>query len=274
MTTTPQLDDVTRRLQIVPPAEHQATGLGVRLLNSATAGVVVSKVGQLRSEFRSQGRMFGREMCKHVIGRQEGRATAYLFEETFGYEDRLHFLIHMESLDTYYDMVLMGDQDAAYRESLAQQRVAEGDAGESGAWDRLFLDGEMTSTVLLPRPVAGGVDPAVHSASAGIVLHRSAQVGVGFRAEALEAAEELAEQVNADRAGQAAVQLFEEAFGDVGRLHWLVSLRDLTAYRSLLGAGQLDLACRPGVFVDGSVRDVALTPHHWGLYATRAEQPG
>ena len=259
-----------RRAQIVPPAQHQIEPLPADLLHSANAGVVVQKVGQLRSEYRNEGRMFAREMAKHVNARQNGNATTFVYEETFGYEDRLHFLIHLRSLDTYYAMVEMGDQDREYRASVAKERVQD-DSG-AGAWDRLFVDGSMRSDVLLPLP---GQDRAtaltLHSGNAGIVLHRAAGIGYGFRPEALGIARELTDAINKSLPGEASAVVYEEAFGAADRLHWLIHLRDLTTYRRLLALEAFTEQGRPGTFVDGSVRDDALTPHHWGLYATRQQ---
>jgi hypothetical protein len=261
-----------RREQIVPPAQHQVEP-ATDFLHSASAGVIVAKAGQLRSEYRNEGRMFAREMAKHVNARQGGEATAFVYEETFGYEDRLHWLIHLRSLESYYSMVELGDQDRAYRESVAKQRV-ETDSG-AGAWDRLFVDGSVRSTVLLapswathPAPAGDGV---LHTGNAGIVLLRSALVGYGFRAEARQVAGEIVESVNKHLAGEATAGVYEEAFGAADRIYWLVSLRDLTTYRRLQDRDAFGVEGRPGTFVDGSLRDVALTPHHWGLYATRQQ---
>ncbi|NEC19973.1 DUF6039 family protein [Streptomyces parvus] len=256
-----------RRVQIVPPAVHQAE-LAAGLLHSGNAGVVVQKVGQLKSEFRSEGRMFAREVAKHVNSQQTGNATAFVYEESFGYEDRIHFLIHLRSLDTYYDMVEMGDRDRAFRESIAKERVQADADSSAGAWDRLFVDGSVRSHVLLPW--ADRTEEPLNSANAGIVLLRSAAVGHGFRAESREVAQEIARDVNKRFAGEASVTLFDEAFGDAERVHWLLHLKDLTVYGRLREA--LAIEGRPGTFVDGSLTETALTPHHWGLYATRQQQ--
>ncbi|MGW0548883.1 DUF6039 family protein [Streptomyces altiplanensis] len=257
-----------RRAQIVPPAAHQTEIDATGLLHSQNAGVVVQKVGQLKSEFRNEGRMFAREVAKHVNAQQVGKATALVYEESFGYEDRIHFLIHLKSLDTYYDMVEMGDRDRAFRESIAKERVqAEGD-GSAGAWDRLFVDGSIRSNVLLPW--ADRAEEPLNSANAGIVLLRSARIGHGFLAEGREAATEIARTVNKRFAGEASAALFDEAFGDADRVHWLLHLKDLTVYGRLREA--LTAEARPGTFVDGTLTETALTPHHWGLYATRQQQ--
>lgn len=256
--------------EIVPPAEHQAPVPAADLLHSANAGVVVAKVGQARSEYRNEARMFAREVAKHVTGRQVGTATTYVYEESFGAEDRLHFLFHLASLASYYQLVEMGDQDRAYREQIAKERV-ETDTG-GGAWDRLFVDGTVHSTVLLPltrlEPVGAGV---LHSGNAGIVLHRTATPGYGYRTEAHQNARALTEAVNKGFPGEASAILYEEAFGTAGRLHWLIHLKDLTSYRALVSEGVFAEESRPGTFLDGATEDIALTPHHWGLYATRSQ---
>jgi len=264
--------DSELRARIVPPAQRQAAVAPQDLLHSGNAGVVVAKVGQARSEYRTEARVFARELAKHVNTRQAGNASAFVYEESFGTEDRLHWLIHLRSLDSYYSMIEMGDQDRAYRASLQAERVpAEPSGGGKGAWDRLFADGSLHSTVLLPGDAdqPGLVDGAVlHSANAGIVVHRSARSGRGARAEARLSARELVATVNARLAGRASAIWYEEAFGATDRLHWLLHLTDLTVYRRLLV--ELDEWQNDAnrLFVAATMVDLALTPHHWGLYGT------
>ena len=121
-----------RRAHIVPPAQHQLEPLPTDLLHSANAGVVVQKVGQLRSEYRDEGRMFAREMAKHVNARQNGNATTFVYEETFGYEDRLHFLIHLRDLTTYRRLLTL--------DAFAEQ-------GRPGT----FVDGSVHDDALTPH---------------------------------------------------------------------------------------------------------------------------
>lgn len=269
------------RAKIVPPAQFQTSTAATELLHSGNAGAVVSKVGQARSEYRSEARIFARELAKHVNGRLAGNAFAYVYEETFGGEDRLHWLIHLRSLDTYYRMVEMGDQDAAYRASLQAERV-EDEAGENGAWDRLFIDGSVSSAVLLPsqwKPHGGGQpraldqteqpgDLVLHSANAGIVIHRAAQIGYGVRSQSRRYARDLASAINKQLAGDVTAFVYEEAFGAADRVHWLVHLKDLTSYYRLLELDPL-MDDANGLFVEATMTDTALTPHHWGLYGTQ-----
>lgn len=271
---------VEERAKIVPSAQSQLTGEPSDFFHSGNAGVIVCKTGQARSEFRNEARVFARELAKHVNGRQAGNASAFVYEETFGAEDRLHWLIHMRSLETYYRMVEMGDQDRAYRASLEAERVDD-DAGAKGAWDRLFVDGSLFSTVLIPaQPSAGGgrttaaahVDhpggPVLHSVNAGIVIHRVAQIGYGVRAQARRYAWELASAANKRLGGDVTAYIYDEAFGAADRVHWLLHLKDLTSYYRLLELDQL-MDDANGLFVEATIVDTALTPHHWGLYGTQ-----
>jgi len=315
-----QYSDVEReRAEIVPSAQHQTSGSPADLLDTSTAGVVVERVAQVRAEFRNEARVFSRELAEHINKSQAGTATVFVYEETFGTKDRIHFLIQLKSLASYYPMVLMGDQDAAYRESIARGRVQEDKGG--GAWDRLFVDGSMQETVLLPQfwgmygttvdgtlekqstvytdHTVDNVPPAwqqtkqpremhLHSGNAGIVMHRSAQIDYNFRSEARKFGRDVADSINDNMAGDCTVFVYEEAFGMADRLHWMIHMKDLTAYQRLLELHVRNEAVRnlyfeerlpaekgggtwARMFVPATMNDVALTPHHWGLYATRAQ---
>lgn len=307
------------RAQIVPPAEHQTSVPAADLFNTSTAGVIVERTCQVRAEYRNEARVFARELAEHVNKRQAGIASVFVYEETFGTKDRIHFLIQLKSLASYYPMVLMGDQDQAYRDSIAKDRV-QTDEGSS-AWDRLFVDGSMQEVVLLPQfwgmygtavdgklekqslvytdHTVDNVPPAwqqtsqpreqhLHSGNAGIVMHRSAQIDYNFRSEARKFGREVADSINDNMAGDVTVYVYEEAFGSADRLHWMIHMKDLTSYQRLLELHVRNERVRnlyfderippekgggtwARMFVQATMTDTALTPHHWGLYATRAE---
>ncbi len=302
------------RAEIVPPAENQTSVSAADLFNTSNAGVVVERVGQVRAEFRNEARVFARELAEHINKRQIGVSSVFVYEETFGVKDRIHFLIHLKSLASYYPMVQMGDEDSAYRASIAKERVDGG-----GAWDRLFVDGSMSETVMLPQfwgmygtavdgklekqstvytdHTVDSVPPAwqqtsqprehhLHSGNAGIVMHRSAQIDYNFRSEARKFGREVADSINNNMAGECTVFVYEEAFGAADRLHWMIHLKDLTSYQRLLELHVRDEAVRnlyfdqripaeqgggtwARMFVQATMSDVALTPQHWGLYATK-----
>ncbi|WP_371778479.1 DUF6039 family protein [Streptosporangium subroseum] len=302
---------------VIPPAEHQTSVAAQDLLNSATSGVIVERTAQLKNGFHSEGRKFARMMAEFVNVKQVGVASVFVYEETFGIKDKLHWLIHLNSLDAYETMVRMGTADEEYRGTVSQEQVSEDRGG--GAWDKIFVDGSMRETVLLPQfwgmygtqvdgdlekrsaayrqegPLTGvpGAreqvalpgDQILHSGNAGIMLHRTAQIEYDFRSEGRKFAREVAESINENLPGETTVFVYEEAFGSADRIHWLIHMKSLTTYYRLLELHvrnekvrdlyfQERIPAEKGggtwarMFVPGSMVDVALTPQHWGMYAT------
>ncbi len=304
---------------VVPAAESQTSLAAGEILHSGNAGVVVERVGQLRAEFRSEGRQFARELSEYLNNKYVGLATVFVYEETFGRKDRLHWLLHMQSFDAYEELVRMGTADAGWREIMMRQRIPDERGG--GTWDRMFLDGGLEETVLIPQsfgmygtanvrpetyvPANGDqperlqvptaqhqsplpVSQTLNSANCGIVMHRSGELLYEFRAEGRQFARALCDAWNEALAGHATIFLYEEAFGLSDRIHWLIHLKSVSSYYTLMGLrSRVDEKARaPFVqqwisderggggwercFVQGTLQDMALTPQHWGMYATSA----
>nr|ASV46885.1 hypothetical protein [uncultured bacterium] len=301
----------------VPTAQHQTSIPYEKLLHSANAGVIVHRTAIVKAEFRSEGRQFARELAEYITSKQVGVSSVYIYEETFGTKDVIHWLIHVSSLDAYSTMVRMGNSDPGFRDIFFKQRIAPEKGG--GTWDRMFVDGSITETVLLPQfygmfgtamegvkvPVretkSGGMilPPAQHqtsvppeqtlnSANAGIIMHRTGQLKYQFRAEGRQFARAVAETINKNQRGIASVFLYEEAFGRSDRIHWLIHLKDLPSYYSLIDMraamtpevaevyGRQWISPEKGggtwdrMFIDATLQDLALTPQHWNMYATKA----
>jgi len=301
----------------VPSAQHQTKIPYDKLLHSANSGLIVHRTAIVKAEFRSEGRIFARDLAEYITTTQAGIASVFVYEETFGTKDVIHWILHLTSLDAYSTMVRMGNSDPGFRDIFFKQRIAPEKGG--GTWDRMFVDGSITETVLLPQfngmygtgevgmktPLretdAGGLilPPAQHQTSvpaaetlntvtAGIVLHRRGQLKFEFRAEGRQFARAVAEIINKNQRGIASVFLYEEAFGRSDRIHWLIHLRDLSAYYSLIDmrAGMTPevaevysrqwISAEKGgggwsrMFIDATLEDMALTPQHWNMYATKA----
>lgn len=308
---------------VVPAAESQTSLAADEILHSGNSGVIVERVGQLRAEFRSEGRQFARELSEYLNTKYVGLATVFVYEETFGKKDRLHWLLHMHSFDAYEELVQMGTQDAGWREIMMRQRIPAERGG--GTWDRMFLDGGLEELVLIPSsfgmygtanvrpdtyvppqdgrperlavPVAleqTNVPPSqvLHSANCGIVMHRWGELKYEFRAEGRAFARALCEAWNEALAGHATIFLYEEAFGLSDRIHWFIHLKSVSSYYTLMGLrARVDEKARePFVkqwisdekggggwercFVQGTLQDMALTPQHWGMYATKSTDEG
>ncbi|MFD4987460.1 DUF6039 family protein [Streptomyces sp. NPDC058374] len=247
----------------IPSAQYQTSVPLDQLLHSANAGVIVERVGLIKSEFRSEARMFARELAEYINTHQVGVASVYVYEETFGRKDQIHWLIHVRSLEAYETLVRMGSTDAGFRDIFTKERISPEKGG--GTWDRMFVDGSLQETVLLPqftgmygtgldvdeqaeRPKLGGaavVPPAQHqtsllpeetlnSATAGILIHRVGQLTYEFRAEGRQFARDVAEAINAKQGGEVTVLLYEEAFGTSDRIHWFIHMKSLASYYSLI----------------------------------------
>lgn len=302
---------------IIRPAQHQTSVPPEALLTSANAGVIVERTAQLKNGFHSEGRKFARGLAEVINTKQQGVATVFVYEETFGTKDKLHFLIHLDSLEAYETLVQMGTKDDEYRDQLTQEQIDAQKGG--GGWDKIFVDGSMHETVLLPQfwgmygtrvdgelekssqvyqqqgPITGlpgareqvalPADQVLNSGTAGILLHRTAQLEYDFRSEGRKFAREVAESINENLPGEATVFVYEEAFGAADRLHWLIHLKSITTYYRLLELHvknervrdlyfEEKIASEKGggtwarMFVPGTMVDVALTPQHWGMYAT------
>jgi hypothetical protein len=130
-------------------------------------------------------------------------------------------------------------------------------------------------------------DRILHSANSGVVLHRVGQLKYKFRSEGRKFAREVAESINNKIGDEATVFLYEEVFGAQDRIHWLTHLKSIKTYLKLLELHVRDEEVRnlyfkerippehgggtwAELFVEGSLVDTALTPQHWGMYATQA----
>jgi Family of unknown function (DUF6039) len=305
----------------IPVARMQSEVPYEKLLHSANAGLVVERTAVARAEFRSEARVFARDLAQYITSTQIGVCSVYVYEETFGTKDVIHWILHLPSLEVYEAMVQMGNSDPGFRDVFFRQRIAPEKGG--GTWDRIFLDGSITETVLLPQFTGmygtatdgspaeqlqtrdGGLilppaqaqtsvppEQCLNTASAGIVIHRTGQLTYPFRAEGRQFARAVAETINTHQSGLATVFLYEEAFGRSDRVHWLIHLRNLAAYYSLI---DMRAFMRPEVaevytrdwipaekgggdwsriFIDATLHDMALTPQHWNMYATDASQQG
>lgn len=301
---------------IIPSAQHQTALPYDKILHSTNAGVIVHRRAIVKAEFRSEGRVFARDLGEYLTKTQEGIASVFVYEETFGTKDVIHWLMHIKDLDEYTTMVRMGNSDAGFRNIFFKERIDEKKGG--GTWDRMFVDGSITETVLLPQfygmygtvmedqnvqvseSRSGGLilPPAQHQTSvaaddtlntvtAGIIIHRMGQLKYKFRAEGRAFARAVAETINKNQRGIVSVFLYEEAFGRSDRIHWLIHLKDLSSYYSLI---DMRAAMTPEVaeiysrewiseekgggdwsrmFMDATLEDMALTPQHWNMYATQ-----
>jgi hypothetical protein len=135
----------------VDPAWHQTAAPRERQVHSANAALIVHRVGQAKHEFRKEARYFAFAWQNHINERLEGRVTSYLYEETFGVMDALHWLIHFRSFEDYETFRRLDEDDEEYRKIFTRQFVPKSRGG--GTWGRTFDEGSIHDTLLIPHQI-------------------------------------------------------------------------------------------------------------------------
>jgi hypothetical protein len=284
----------------LPPAQDQITTAIEDTLHSANCGLVIHRVAQIRNEYRAEGREFARTLQTHLNRALYPHATTLLYEELFGVEDRFHWLVHMKAPNDYAGFIRMADHDQGVRKVVEENRLPQKGGGN---WERIFEEGSFRETVMIPQhgivrveataELAGlFVPPArfqtstppdtlLHTANAGVIIQRTAQLRYAFRDEGRQFAYEWQDYLNHKLAGAVTILLYEETWGQQDRIYWLMHLRSLGEFSQILTLAETDEDYRqlfaqqrathkgPGtwarMFVDGSIRDTVLAPHHKGM---------
>lgn len=127
------------------PALRQTSLQPGDLLHSANAGLVIQRTGIARYEHRDHARELALDLAEHVNREQAGIATVFVYEEMFGVQDRLTWLIHVRSLAAYEPFLAFWSDDEGLAGILERDRPPGG-----GGW-RMFLDGSLSETVLIPQ---------------------------------------------------------------------------------------------------------------------------
>lgn len=123
---------------VLRPAAEQTDLSAEDTIHSGNAGVILHRTGQLKHEFRSQGRDFARKIAEYTNSQQRGVATVFLYEEQFGTQDRIHWLIQLRSLGDYQALIEMGATHDAFRDD---------------SFSAMFVDGTFHDEVLIPHTV-------------------------------------------------------------------------------------------------------------------------
>jgi hypothetical protein len=130
------------------PAQYQTTQPVDVQLTTASAGAIIVRTGKARYELRDECRIFGVAWAEFVNQALAGDITAFLYEEIFGSQDTLHWLIHLRSLDSYAKLDELSREDPRYLELLDKQWAPDHRYG--GNWGQLFVPGSLHDTLLVP----------------------------------------------------------------------------------------------------------------------------
>ena len=287
-------------------AETDETGVPAQAptaFNTSNSGFVIHRSGQIRHEFRREGREFALELAGFLNKPLAGKATIVVFEELFGQQDRVHWVQHFKNPNDYHVILDLVDHDKTFKDITERDRLAEGGGGN---WERMFTEGTFSERVIVPQHGVGDhddddddptyfADPAshqttvpegelLHTGNAGITIMRTAHCKYEFRDEARQFAYEWANHINNTLRGSVSAFLFEETFGRQDRIHWTLHFKTLNdylklvelgkdeTYRQILGARRVALAKGGGswekTFVDGTIQDLVLSPLRSGTTAS------
>lgn len=118
----------------------------------------------------------------------------------------------------------------------------------------------------------------INSASAGFLVHRTAQLQYPYYEEGLQFSRELVGMLNTAQRDVCRTTLYEEQHGGMNRLHWLVGLRNPNDYKLLLNMIDHDEKWRQWaamdrlptrgsgtwdkIFVEGAISEQVMCPQH------------
>lgn len=297
------LDPAACLTTLIKPASHQVEVAEEKILHSANAGALVERVGQLRDEFRIEGRKFARDLAAYISTNYVDTASVFVYEEIFGTKDRLHWFIHLKALEDYENLLYQGVTDENWRDEVVYKKRIEQEKG-GGTWNRMFVDGSRRDTVLLPQywgmdaddqfdvaPIPAGAqlsqspDRWLTSVNSGLTLHRTAVPRYGLEREAQAFTREIAQAWNAAFEGFATALCFTEGLAESDRIHLLIHMASLRSYHVVFGPRAIrderveevlrrnwmpegvPAGAWTELFREGSISDLALTPQCWGTFA-------
>jgi hypothetical protein len=135
----------------VTPAQAQTSLPAEQLLHTANSAIVIRRTADFDYQFRAEARVFARTIAETVNLNMAGLATVLFYEEDFGRMDRVHWYIHLKSLDVYY--LLMGldarVDPGAPRASYIQDWISPDKGG--GSWEKMLIQGSVRDLALTPQ---------------------------------------------------------------------------------------------------------------------------
>lgn len=134
--------------RFVPPACHQIKSENAPFLNSSNTGVIIKRTFHAKYESRDLARLYLSQWQAYINDNAPGFVSCGQFEEMWGFQDRLHLLIHLRSLEDYRILHQFEREDAGLREIMSMPRVNLN--GEELGWGGLFESKSVKDIVLMP----------------------------------------------------------------------------------------------------------------------------
>lgn len=235
-------------------AHHQSSMPADKVLHSGNAGFIVARTAQVKAEFRAEGHTYATDIARYMNAVDLNGASFLFFEEVFGRHDLVHCLVHFKSPVDFALTVHLVDHDPRMNDLLEGDRF--GSTDDRGNWGRIVEESSMRERILVPQHGGGHhednehheddtwVEPAhrqcvqpiedqLHTANAPLVVHRTAQARHEFRNEARNFGFAWQDRINEHLVGRLTCYLYEETFGQMDRLHWLIHFRSIEDWFAL-----------------------------------------
>lgn len=272
-------------------------------LTTTSAGAVIKLKGLVKQSLVSETRKVLQSISNYINDIYKGRASLFVFEELFGTKNTIYLLFQVETLQDYYDIMQI-DMNCGPLRTIINDKIS----GIVNDWSELFESGTLASQTLLPqfrrmygandsgtemtfqKPLTG-LPPAfhqftlpleniIHSGNAGLMIHREAQLKYEFRSEGRQFARDVVDSINTKARGEATAFLYEEAFGNADKIHWLIHMDKIDSYYPLIQIHAADPEVRElyfketlpkekgggnwsKMFVEGSMKDNSFVPQIW-----------
>lgn len=260
---------MTASATVVPtvPAQDKAPR---ELLHSGNSGFIVHRVGQSKYGFHSEAREFAWALMDYTNRTVGEYVTTRTYEEIFGRQGNLHWLVHMKSPNDYGRLLKMVDHDNSFRKVAEEDRLP---SRGGGSWEKLFVESSFKETIIVPQhgldqlmdseglnpdyeesdgffvspaqhQTSVAADQLLHSGNAGAIIHRKGQLKYEFRNEGRAFAFEWQDYFNRSMPGKVTSFLYEEGWGSQDRIHLLIHLKDLDQYKEIMRRESQDPAFR------------------------------
>jgi hypothetical protein len=119
-----------------------------QLLNSLNSGAVIVRTAQVKSKYRVEGRAFAQGLAQVSNKELLGIATSAVYEEPFGTQDRLTWLIHLRDLNNFNEIASSCSTPEAFAQ--LQEFTRAGGADTDVPWEEMFVDGTFSDRLILP----------------------------------------------------------------------------------------------------------------------------
>jgi len=132
-----------------PTAQEQFEIPANELMNSLNSGAVIVRTAQLKSKYRVEGRAFAQGLAQVSNRELLGIATSAVYEEPFGVQDRLTWLVHMRDLNNFNEIASSCSTPEAFEQ--LQQFTRVGGVEIDVGWEDMFVDGSFTDRLIVPH---------------------------------------------------------------------------------------------------------------------------